>query len=260
MSIASEIVRIKNSIENVYSAISTKGGTVPQNRNSANLASAIGSVTGGGGISLSVPNCNSNISSGTLNLNGTQVSGLAYNKYLTVSKLFPISNYNTFELQVKVKLSEWGGRNGNNGVFVSASQWQILTLATNTQGNLSFDMGNGSYYIIDGANSSETIVKDTFYYIKLIFNGSNYIVFVSTDGVNYDEWINSTCSSYMGYGRQPFVIQLGSSRANERDWTAKGCTIDFADTYIKIDNELWWSGMTTLSSSSVKSLVGYEVV
>lgn len=49
MSIASEITRIKINIANAYSKCEEKGATIPSVKNSANLASTIGSITGGGG-------------------------------------------------------------------------------------------------------------------------------------------------------------------------------------------------------------------
>lgn len=54
MSIASEITRINNNIANAYDECETKGATMPQYENSANLASTIASIpSGGGGADLS---------------------------------------------------------------------------------------------------------------------------------------------------------------------------------------------------------------
>ena len=49
MSIQAEINRINANIVNAYNAIEAKGGTIPLQTNSANLASAIESISGGGG-------------------------------------------------------------------------------------------------------------------------------------------------------------------------------------------------------------------
>lgn len=49
MSIASEITRINNNIASAYSKVEEKGGTLPETQNSANLATAIDSISGGGG-------------------------------------------------------------------------------------------------------------------------------------------------------------------------------------------------------------------
>ena len=48
MTIASEITRIKTNIENAYTALEAKGATIPSEKNSANLASTVNTITGGG--------------------------------------------------------------------------------------------------------------------------------------------------------------------------------------------------------------------
>lgn len=48
MSIASELTALNGYILGAYDEINTKGGTVPANKNMANLASAIASISGGG--------------------------------------------------------------------------------------------------------------------------------------------------------------------------------------------------------------------
>ncbi len=47
MSIASEITRINTNIANAYTACNNKGATIPQTQNSANLATAISSISTG---------------------------------------------------------------------------------------------------------------------------------------------------------------------------------------------------------------------
>jgi hypothetical protein len=49
MTIASEITRIQTNIANAYTAASGKGATLPANQNSDNLATCIGSISGGSG-------------------------------------------------------------------------------------------------------------------------------------------------------------------------------------------------------------------
>ena len=56
MSIASEIQRIKNNIANAYSAILEKGGSLPTNKNSSNLANTINSITGSAKYGITVDN------------------------------------------------------------------------------------------------------------------------------------------------------------------------------------------------------------
>lgn len=51
MSVSTEINRIKANIQNAYTSIGNKGGTLPTIQNSANLSSAIDSIQSGGGSS-----------------------------------------------------------------------------------------------------------------------------------------------------------------------------------------------------------------
>lgn len=52
MSIASEIQRIKTNIANAYTQANEKGATLPEQQNSANLASTIESISSGGGLNI----------------------------------------------------------------------------------------------------------------------------------------------------------------------------------------------------------------
>ena len=49
MTIASEITRIKTNISNAYTALEAKGATIPSEKNSANLASTVNTISGGSG-------------------------------------------------------------------------------------------------------------------------------------------------------------------------------------------------------------------
>lgn len=49
MSIASELLALQTHITNAYGAVNDKGGTIPASKNMANLATAIASISGGGG-------------------------------------------------------------------------------------------------------------------------------------------------------------------------------------------------------------------
>ena len=110
MSIASEITRINNNIANAYTAINSKGGTLPQTQNSANLATAINSISGGGGGSIQVINgiieqykaSNQTISansfvqfiSDTQLVKGTSVSDSTVAVKISSNKVFVAHRYN----------------------------------------------------------------------------------------------------------------------------------------------------------------------
>ena len=60
MAIANEIATLKTNITNAYNSINTKGGTVPTNKNTENLSSAIDSIPSGGSATLGTKNITSN--------------------------------------------------------------------------------------------------------------------------------------------------------------------------------------------------------
>ena len=53
MSVASQLEQLETDITSAYSAINTKGGTIPAHKNTTNLATAINSISTGGGGSAS---------------------------------------------------------------------------------------------------------------------------------------------------------------------------------------------------------------
>ena len=60
MSIANEIATLKTNITNAYNSINTKGGTIPTNKNTQNLSSAIESIPNGSSATLGTKNITSN--------------------------------------------------------------------------------------------------------------------------------------------------------------------------------------------------------
>ena len=52
MSIANELTALSTNLSNAYDAVDNKGGTIPANKNTANLATAINSISGGGSANV----------------------------------------------------------------------------------------------------------------------------------------------------------------------------------------------------------------
>lgn len=79
MSIASEITRINGNIASAYTAASNKGATLPATQNSANLATCIASISGGGGGNIpnyQIVNGVLSKKTSTYNLTGSEFSGV----------------------------------------------------------------------------------------------------------------------------------------------------------------------------------------
>lgn len=84
MSIASELTALNGYILGAYDEINDKGGTVPANKNMANLASAIASISGGGGGEVDI----SGLFGLTKAVSGTfSVSSASYQEYTLTHNL-----------------------------------------------------------------------------------------------------------------------------------------------------------------------------
>lgn len=261
MSITEEIQRIANNLSNAYTTVSNKGGTLPQNRNITNLVSAINSISGEGGSSITIPNCKLTINSGKLNIDGLKVSNFTYERYLTINNPFPISGYNTFEMHFCAKLDSLPSRNAC--IWFSSNTKHCIDIELLTDGKVELNIGDGNDWVYSGT-SVNSIELNTFYYYKVVFDGSKYTFNISTDDENYEELAVIDSNMFIGENSTPFYLQFGVNRAVDYDWSAtNNCTIDFSKCYIKIDNELWWDGVLTnnnyIGYNNIRNTLGYNI-
>lgn len=83
MSIASELSALNGHIISAYDEINTMGGTVPANKNMANLPTAIASIPSGGGGSATIGTYNVISGTATVSSDATTISVLSYNDFMT---------------------------------------------------------------------------------------------------------------------------------------------------------------------------------
>ena len=123
MTIASEITRIKTNINNAYTALEAKGATIPTEKNSANLASTVNTITTGGGGS-----------SGETNYLGKIVTADG-------TLQFPTENF-SFSLPNNVTSI---GNNGLYSAFQSCTNLTSVDLSNVTSSNVTSIGNNGLY-------------------------------------------------------------------------------------------------------------------
>lgn len=92
-----------------------------------------------------------------------------------------------------------------------------------------------SYDIASGISGSTTLKTGKDCWLKLSYNGSNYIVSVSEDGENYVEDINveSTTPVFASDG----LIEIGVHGTN---YTPKNTKVFLKDTQLKIGDNTFW--------------------
>ena len=110
--------------------------------------------------------------------------------------------------------------------------WDVtsITFYLSTNGS-SWDLGEK----ISGTTSLQT---NTEYYAKLEFTGTEYNSYISTDGINWNKEATVTSSSSIYVSSQPFLIGGNfSTSTNPNPWNG---SIDFSESYIKINGLDWW--------------------
>lgn len=98
--------------------------------------------------------------------------------------------------------------------------------------------GNGSTFW--NVNTDYSISANTAYWIKAVFNGTQYILSASIDGENWTT-ASTITSSTIAYDNYLMFIGRRNYGSNYNQWLG---SIDLKESYIKVNNELWWEGVT----------------
>ena len=163
---------------------------------------------------------------GSPTINRGVASNFTTANYLMTPKSINLNSVNTWELVIAFT--------GNKG--------SLLQQKTNTP-NVVGICYNGFAVRLDGNSTWTWLVENlendgnTKYWHKLIFNGSSYIAYRSTDGVEYTQVGILNTTTKVISNTQPFTIGI-----NDVLTDPFGGSIDLPNCYIKINNQVWWQG------------------
>jgi hypothetical protein len=105
---------------------------------------------------------------------------------------------------------------------------------------------NSSWNIYTGDNPSASILQtNTTYWVKLIFDGSKYVLSYSTDGTNFTDVITANSSTAITSTQ---AMSFGTGSGNYPFYGS----IDLSESYINVDGSLWWKG----GGQNIESLPG----
>lgn len=97
---------------------------------------------------------------------------------------------------------------------------------------------SGGSYDMGAIIGTTTLVDGTTYWLKIKFTGTEYMLLLSTDGVNYNQEGDSINSATKLTKRDYW--RFGSYYGEPRVFNGE---IDFSETYIKANDEFVWKGV-----------------
>lgn len=113
-----------------------------------------------------------------------------------------------------------------------SGKWRMLLSSNGSSWNLAADLTNG------------LVSPNTTYFVKFVFTGSRYILFVDDIPVIV---LDSSTTIYQGG-----VVGFGNNMYSTSSQSYFNGTIDISKCYIKINGEYWWTGFYTENVLGVK--------
>lgn len=195
------------------------------------------------------------VETGALTRNGAVYSGFGNSDYLRTGDVLDntyldlsitvknfgniVTTANTWEFVAKFKYKQYSAM---QTLWGQDSDWGC-NVGIDENGYLKWQFGNeadGSdvQYITD----NETLIDNTDYFVKILFDGAKYEMFKSTNGTNWNSVGTITTTQKITRSDN---WRLGSYQSNS-DFYLRNTTLDIAGCYIKANGEYWWKGVETL--------------
>ena len=194
-------------------------------------------------------------------LNATEIGNTNFDIYTGISNRFSSTDYlqlpqafnpgnNPWEMIFRVKTSSDFSDLKNN-ITGSNTQSNYQAISCGVSKDHVFKLGisvNGSSWDPGYGYGTYYVLPETWYYIKIQFTGSHYQLYYSLDGNNYILDIDTISSLPVYQNNTPYLIGLNKWSTDSDSWYPWTGSIDLSESYIKINNEIWWRG----SNSTVK--------
>ena len=178
---------------------------------------------------------------GALTLSGYIVSGFSAAKYMRLPDAF-LPEDNSWSVILKVRT---GSSVSTQQYLFGSSTGFFDTIGGELTSGGKFGVGftsNGSSWDIGWITGTTSATKNTWYWLKLSFTGTEYKFELSTDGETYNLEGSITSSTAIYQNSSTSIIHLGTQGNKSKYW---GGQIDLENCEIKIDNSYAWLGLKT---------------
>lgn len=170
-------------------------------------------------------------------------SGFSTSSWLKAFNFKPAKE--SWEIQVKVKTgSDYTHFNDICGMYAGPFTSLAIGIATNKKFRISIGDGSTTDKWTNSLTSTATFKDNTVYWFRVKFTGSVYSIEYSTDGKTFTQDKTLTASYSLPAGD----FLLGQYSANSTNFFTG--SIYLTDCYVKLNNELIWTGMMYYPSSS----------
>lgn len=186
---------------------------------------------------------------GSLKIYNGLVSGFSSSNYLEVTPSFNVSSAQNWEMVYKIITSDKITTGQTVCGHTGSSTADPIAITTNTSKHFALTVSSStSSSFINAVSGTYTMLPNTAYWLKVTFDGSKYVLSYSLDGINFTEDVVKENT------KVPYTsnLVLGRQQGDSSEFPFLG-TIDLKDCYIKIDGELWWTGMVEGGIKPVRS-------
>jgi len=162
--------------------------------------------------------------------------------YITINKEFLPGN-SSWEFATKFKFDSL--RATTQTIIGKTGSHNPIVIQMQTEGKLQMDISsNGTNWnLVNKKTGNKVLQPETWYWIKLKFDGNSYQVLISEDGINYSKDIEEATST-IAYQKDKYV--LGDNLYSAGSYKFYGY-FDLKETYIKIVDNYFFNGLDYFS-------------
>lgn len=171
---------------------------------------------------------------GSLTNNNGVLSGFTTDDYLMTGTM---PSWNNIEIVIKFKAYSYSTKSYISGCGNSTLVYKTPAIYLGTDGSIKYYYTQNSHIDCPG-----TISTNTWYWLKLTYNGSEQAMWLSTDGINYTK--GTSISRSVTYDGGPWWIGCSNDGSAGNPKFPFNGEIDLKESYVKIQEEYWWRGLT----------------